>query len=167
MSVNFLLGVASSINLLRVYSVSSSRLMIKILDNISFSIDPRVLCYLCQMNIKLLITALWAWQVGSPAGFQLNSPFAQPTVHQFPSKNAWELVSKALLESRCINPLSAHPHIWSFLQRRKAAGSSKIYSHKSTLTDYLLAWKLIPRGHVSCSGTDVKPTLPGIFLAVL
>lgn len=58
MSLNFLPNVASSINLLRVYSVSSSRLLIKILNNISSSIDPRVLCYLCQMNIKLSITVL-------------------------------------------------------------------------------------------------------------
>lgn len=42
MSVNFLPDVASPINLLRVYSVTSSRLLMKTLNNISSSIDPRV-----------------------------------------------------------------------------------------------------------------------------
>lgn len=56
-SINFLLDVSSSINLLRVYYVTSSRLLMKILNNTSSSIDPRVALYLCQMNIKLLITA--------------------------------------------------------------------------------------------------------------
>ena len=42
MSVNFLPCVAPSINLLRVYSVASSRLLMKTLNNISSIIDPRV-----------------------------------------------------------------------------------------------------------------------------
>jgi len=58
MSVNFLPSVASSINLLRLYSVASSRMLIKILNSIGSSIDSRVLCCLCQMNIQLSITAL-------------------------------------------------------------------------------------------------------------
>lgn len=69
-SINFLLDVSSSINLLRVYYATSSSLLMKILNNTRSSIDPRVALYLCQMNIKLLITAQWAWQVGSTADFQ-------------------------------------------------------------------------------------------------
>lgn len=42
MSLNFLPDIASSINLLRVYSVTLSRLLMKLLNNISSSIDPRV-----------------------------------------------------------------------------------------------------------------------------
>ena len=94
-------NMVSSVNLLRLHSITSSRSSIKILKRTGLSTKSwgTPLVTGLQLDLTLFTTTLWAW-LSSQFLTQRSVHQSKPRAASFLRRMLWETVSKALLKSR-------------------------------------------------------------------